>query len=236
MLALLAVSAMPAWHAARTGCAPPRLAVRTRAPAEPARPCSVLDAQLDFAGHVRAARAAPRCTAQMRAPDELADPYAVLKVPRGCTVEEARRAFRLAARRVHPDVCDAPDAAAQFIRVKAAFDAVHRRAERATAKDSTPGAAHDVPRPVSTEPEDMQDMESFVRAMEEQWVQSRSEAHKRWKASEAWKEREFQKHKRSKGKRKAATSRVAVGAPTASGKCVRRERKPNWRGGGRIKP
>lgn len=183
-----------------------------------------------------------RCAAQMRAPDEVHDPYAVLKVARGCTPDEARRAFREAALRVHPDVCDAPDAAAQFIRVKAAFDAVLRRANRATTPDPT--GVSDSPRPSPTDPDDLQDMESFVRAMEESWYQARSEARRRWQASEAWKEREFIKHKRAKVKRKAARA-ASLGASVDGGAatggrggaaCVRGARKSNWRGGGRIRP
>ncbi|KAG8468536.1 hypothetical protein KFE25_013619 [Diacronema lutheri] len=174
----------------------------------------------------------------MRAPNQPADPYALLMVPRDCTANEARRAFREAAMRVHPDVCDAPDAAEQFIRVKAAFDAVMRRLDRLSVPDSTgvsPAAARPPP-----DPNDIDDMAAFVRAMEEAWTAQRNEARRRWQASEAWKEREYEKHKRSKVKRRAARAGTLSGRDGAEvaavAPCVRTARKANWRGGGRIRP
>ena len=40
------------------------------------------------------------------------DPYAVLGVEPGSSLEEIRAAYRLRARREHPDISDAPDAQA----------------------------------------------------------------------------------------------------------------------------
>ena len=48
--------------------------------------------------------------------DDVGDPYAVLGVRAGADVQEVRRAYRRRARELHPDVCDAPDAAEQFRR------------------------------------------------------------------------------------------------------------------------
>jgi Ca-activated chloride channel family protein len=48
--------------------------------------------------------------------------YHRLNLPRDATAEEVRRAYYLAARTLHPDVNEAPDAVEKFLKVKEAFD------------------------------------------------------------------------------------------------------------------
>lgn len=58
------------------------------------------------------------------------DPNELLGIEPGSSEEEIRRAFRRKAKTVHPDVSDAPDAAEQFKRLKAAHDLlIERRAD-----------------------------------------------------------------------------------------------------------
>jgi DnaJ-class molecular chaperone len=168
----------------------------------------------------------------MRAPGTPRDPYAMLSVPRGCSADEARRAFRAAARQVHPDVCDAPDAAQRFIDVKAAFDAIVKRQLSASPEGGSV-APPDAGGPSNFADIDEADFQAFVQMMQDAWAQSANEKRKRWQASEAWKEREHRKHLRSKGKRRAARS-ASVSAPENACGPRSSARKPNWRGGGRI--
>ncbi len=58
--------------------------------------------------------------------------YRVLGVEPSATQSQVRDAYRVLARRLHPDVCDEPDAAERFARVAEAYevlgDASRRRA------------------------------------------------------------------------------------------------------------
>jgi DnaJ-like protein len=58
------------------------------------------------------------------------DPYAILGVSRNCTASEAKRKYRLLARRYHPDVNPGPEAAEQMSHINHAYDRVLRRLER----------------------------------------------------------------------------------------------------------
>ncbi|WP_428940966.1 DnaJ domain-containing protein [Fontivita pretiosa] len=55
------------------------------------------------------------------------DPWQVLGVPPDSTLEQVHRAYRKLARRLHPDVNKAADAAAQFQQVTAAYRELERR-------------------------------------------------------------------------------------------------------------
>ncbi len=55
------------------------------------------------------------------------DPNELLGIARGSSEDEIRKAFRRKAKTVHPDVSDAPDAAEQFTRLKAAHDLLLER-------------------------------------------------------------------------------------------------------------
>lgn len=55
------------------------------------------------------------------------DPNELLGISPGSSEEEIRKAFRRKAKLVHPDVSDAPDAAEQFTRLKAAYDLLLER-------------------------------------------------------------------------------------------------------------
>ena len=67
----------------------------------------------------------------MAAPDY----YRILGVKRSCSVEEARRRYRMLARRHHPDLNpDDPDAAARFRQVAEAFEAILAAKAKAKAK------------------------------------------------------------------------------------------------------
>ena len=81
------------------------------------------------------------------------DPHELLGVAQGCTEDEIRKAFRRQAKQVHPDVSDAPDAAAQFTRLKAAHDLLIERIENPAAP--TP---EDLYRPARTVSEDEQEL------------------------------------------------------------------------------
>ncbi len=52
------------------------------------------------------------------------DPYRVLGVARGASVAAAKAAFHARAKRLHPDRNPSPRAAAEFIRVRKAFEAI----------------------------------------------------------------------------------------------------------------
>lgn len=70
------------------------------------------------------------------------DPYTILGISRSATPGEIRAAFRRQARRFHPDVSDAPDAAARFAAVASAY-------EQLTAPPGSGRARH---APASTRP------------------------------------------------------------------------------------
>ena len=53
-----------------------------------------------------------------------ASPYEILGVRPGASQAEARRAYRAAARRLHPDTNPSPDAAAQFAAIHRAWRAL----------------------------------------------------------------------------------------------------------------
>ena len=55
------------------------------------------------------------------------DPNELLGIAPGSSEDEIRKAFRRKAKTVHPDVSDAPDAAEQFTRLKAAHDLLIER-------------------------------------------------------------------------------------------------------------
>ena len=55
-------------------------------------------------------------------PDEAPTLYAVLGVPRTVTSTDLKSAYRRAARQWHPDVCNDPDATAQFQQIQRAYE------------------------------------------------------------------------------------------------------------------
>ena len=55
------------------------------------------------------------------------DPNELLGLNLGASADDIRKAFRRKAKTVHPDVSDAPDAAQQFTRLKAAHDLLIER-------------------------------------------------------------------------------------------------------------
>lgn len=57
-------------------------------------------------------------------------PYEVLGVRRGATDKEIKQAYRKKALKLHPDVNKAPDAQAQFLRVKVAYQALTEKGGR----------------------------------------------------------------------------------------------------------
>ncbi len=59
------------------------------------------------------------------------DYYAILEISHTATVEEIKRAYRLLARRFHPDTSDEPDAAERFLKVQNAYEVLSDERQRA---------------------------------------------------------------------------------------------------------
>jgi molecular chaperone DnaJ len=59
------------------------------------------------------------------------DYYEILGVPRGCSQEEIKRAFRRLARQYHPDVNKSPDAEARFKEINEAYEVLSDEQKRA---------------------------------------------------------------------------------------------------------
>ncbi len=57
-----------------------------------------------------------------RSASNLPDPHRVLGIPKNATPDQIRTAYRRLARAVHPDVSKAPDAAARFAALAAAYE------------------------------------------------------------------------------------------------------------------
>ncbi len=72
--------------------------------------------------------------------------YAQLGLPRNATVEEIRRAYHDAARRLHPDVNDDPQAKDHFLKIQEAYDVLSQPMLRAAYDESLP---EEQPPPVS---------------------------------------------------------------------------------------
>ena len=69
------------------------------------------------------------------------DPYRVLGVPEGASVADVKRAYRLLAKRHHPDAGEGP--VARFLEIQAAYEVLVRRDP---ANGDRPGAARSSPR------------------------------------------------------------------------------------------
>ncbi|MBL8764736.1 MAG: DnaJ domain-containing protein [Phycisphaerae bacterium] len=67
--------------------------------------------------------------------------YEVLRIERGATAEQVRRAYRALARTLHPDVCRDADATARFTRLQQAYDVLSDRGARAAYDRELAGAA-----------------------------------------------------------------------------------------------
>lgn len=63
-------------------------------------------------------------------PTKMLSLYAVLGIKKSATQEDLKKAYRRAAKTWHPDYCQEDDAAAQFIRIKAAYDVLKDPAKR----------------------------------------------------------------------------------------------------------
>ena len=81
------------------------------------------------------------------------DPNELLGIAPGSSEDEIRKAFRRKAKTVHPDVSDAPDAAEQFTRVKAAHDLLIERLSNPLAP--TPEELYRPAREVSEEEQEL---------------------------------------------------------------------------------
>ena len=81
------------------------------------------------------------------------DPNELLGIASGASEEEIRKAFRRKAKTVHPDVSDAPDAAEQFTRLKAAHDLLIERLSNPLAP--TPEDLYRPAKPVSEEEQEL---------------------------------------------------------------------------------
>lgn len=68
-------------------------------------------------------------------------PYAVLGVARGCTPADIRRAYRLKAKTLHPDVSRASGAAEAFARLQRAYEILNDPAARARLDEVETGGA-----------------------------------------------------------------------------------------------
>ncbi|HIQ08067.1 MAG TPA: VWA domain-containing protein, partial [Anaerolineaceae bacterium] len=67
--------------------------------------------------------------------------YTLLGVPRDATAEELQRAYRLAARRFHPDRNPSPEATEQFLRIQEAFETLRDPKRRARYDRKLPALA-----------------------------------------------------------------------------------------------
>jgi len=64
-------------------------------------------------------------------PDEPQSLYSVLGIPKKASGDDIRTAFRRLARQWHPDICNEPDAAEMFIKIKHAADILSDQGKRA---------------------------------------------------------------------------------------------------------
>ncbi len=128
------------------------------------------------------------------------DPNELLGIAPGASEDEIRKAFRRQAKRVHPDVSDATDAAEQFARLKAAYDLLLKRLENPL--EPTP---EDLYRPAT--PVDEQQQEMIIQAHRrrreaEQRRRNRRRAAVRGNARRA--ERENERFRAEMARRRAA--------------------------------
>ena len=65
------------------------------------------------------------------------DPFALLGLKADATAAEVRRAFRSMARRLHPDVSDAPESQDRFIELVSAVEAIQSGARFAVASQQS---------------------------------------------------------------------------------------------------
>lgn len=69
------------------------------------------------------------------------DPFVILGVSRDCSSSELRQAYRLLARRYHPDINAGPEAAAQMSRINLAYDRALEQVKRRARIRLTQGAS-----------------------------------------------------------------------------------------------
>jgi Ca-activated chloride channel family protein len=74
------------------------------------------------------------------------DYYADLGISRDASLEEIRRAYHKAARKLHPDLSDRADANESFLRLQAAYDVLSDSAKRAKYDQSLPPIEKEKPR------------------------------------------------------------------------------------------
>ncbi len=71
--------------------------------------------------------------------------YESLEVRRDASAEEIRASYRALAQRLHPDVCDAPDAATRFAAIAEAYDVLSDAGKRRVYDRSLSGLADPSP-------------------------------------------------------------------------------------------
>ena len=116
------------------------------------------------------------------------DPNELLGIAPGASEEEIRKAFRRKAKTVHPDVSDAPDAAEQFTRLKAAHDLLIERLSNPLAP--TPEDLYRPAREVSKEEQELILQSHRRRREAEQRRRSRRRAAVKGNARRAQRENE----------------------------------------------
>lgn len=73
------------------------------------------------------------------------DPYQILRIGRGASESEVKKAFRSLALKYHPDVCKGDNCTVQFLQINEAYDTVMDvlRGDHNTVIDTTYGATGD---------------------------------------------------------------------------------------------